>query len=275
MKIPSIKLNNGIAMPQLGLGTWNLQGKEALQAVTQALEQGYRHIDTAEAYYNEMEIGKAIKKIPREELFITSKISPQDLDYYRVLAACEESLAKLETEYLDQYLLHWPQHHLPYMEIFKACKKLYDDGKIKSFGVSNATIHHLMDFLAITQKLKLPLSVNQVEFHPLLNQHELAQFCKNENITIVAYSPLARGQLTDNPLLKEIGKAHNKNANQVALRWLVQQGFVVIPKASSIKHLNENMQIFDFVLTDEELKKINALNMFESLVQPTSAEFDY
>ena len=274
-KIPTIQLNNKLEMPQLGLGTWNLRGEDAIVTVEKALELGYCHIDSAEAYNNEQKIGKAIKKIKREEIFITSKVSPDGLDYYRVLAACEESLAKLETDYLDQYLLHWPRKNLLYSEIFRSFKKLYDEGKIKSFGVSNCTIHHLQDFLAITKKIKLPISVNQIEFHPFLYQKELADFCKKENIILVAYSPLARGQVYGNPLLKEIGKVHKKNEGQISLRWLLQKNCVVIPKASSVEHLKENLEIFDFTLTEEEIKKIDALNMFERLVRPRSAEFDY
>lgn len=261
-------------MPILGLGTWQLRGNQALESVKKALELGYTHIDTAEAYLNEEEIGQAIKDFPRDKIFITSKVFPEELDYFRVLGSCEQSLSRLATSYLDQYLIHWPNKNINYNEVFKAFKKLYSEGKIKSFGVSNFTVHHIEDALRITNKLRLSLSINQVEFHPFLFQKELLGYCNEKNIKIVAYSPIARGKVFDNIYLKEIGKKYNKSEGQITLRWLVQKGVIAIPKASSEKHLKENIDIFDFKLNEEDIKIIDNLNEYERLIDPLFSEFD-
>ncbi|MEK6831071.1 MAG: aldo/keto reductase [Nanoarchaeota archaeon] len=283
MQIKKIKLNNKTEIPSMGLGTWQLTGSQCLYAVKKALELGYRHIDTAESYSNETEIVKAIKeffkssKILREKLFITSKAWPDKLDYYGVLAACEQSLARLETHYLDLYLLHWPSRNLNYKEIFKAFKILYEKGKIKAFGVSNFTINHLKDAIPICKKLKLPLSVNQVEFHPLLYQKELLDFCNKNNIVITAYCPLARGKISENKLISELASRYKKTPEQISLKWLLEKNIVVIPKSSSEKHLKENLNL-NFSLSKEDINKIDNITEHEGqerLIVPSFAEFDY
>ena len=180
MAMKQIELTDGNKIPQLGLGTWKLTGTECTNIVKKALEIGYRHIDTAEMYGNEEEIGEAIKEseVSRKDLFITSKIWPErGLDYEGVITSSNNSLEKLKTEYLDLYLLHWPQQHLDYEEIFRALRDLKKEGKIKSIGVSNFTVNHLKDIFSLTEKLGLEIIVNQVEFHPLLYQKELLDFC--------------------------------------------------------------------------------------------------
>ncbi len=276
-KIPVINLNKNLLIPIIGLGTWKLKGKVCIEIVKKALELGYKHIDTAEVYLNEEAIGDAIKKsnIQRNDLFITSKIWPENLNYYKVLASCEQSLARLGTYYLDQYLLHWPNKKLDYLNIFKAFMKLYELGKIKSFGVSNFTINHLRDAITICKKLKLPLTVNQVEFHPFLYQENLLDFCKKNKIKIVAYSPLAQGRIFENSELLELGNKYNKNPSQITLRWLVSKEIIVIPKASSEKHLRENIDIFNFELSKKNIKEIDNLNKYERLIDPLFSEFDY
>ena len=260
-------------MPSIGLGTWQLTGHKCLHAVKKAFELDYRHIDTAEMYMNESEIGISIKesKIPREKLFITSKVWPENLDYYRVLAACEQSLAKLETHYLNQYLLHWPNKNINYGEILKAFKLLYPK-KIKAFGVSNFTINHLKDIIPICKKLNLPLTVNQVEFHPLLYQKELLEFCKKNKIVITAYSPLAREKITENEAIKEVSKKYNKTPSQISLKWLLQKGIVVIPKAGSEIHLKQNIEL-NFKLNKEDIKKIDNIKEKTRVINPDFAEF--
>lgn len=277
--IKKIKLNNNTEIPSIGLGTWQLNGSECIHAVKQALNLGYRHIDTAEMYLNESEIGTALKslsdQIPRDQLFITSKISPTDLDYYKVLGACEESLARLETHYLDLYLIHWPQKNMNLQEVLKAMKQLYDKGKIKAFGVSNFTIHHLKDTLKIAKELGLPIVTNQVEFHPFLYQKELLDFCNQHDITITAYSPLARGKILDDPTLNELAQKHKKTPCQICLKWMLQKNIIVIPKASRESHLKENINLNDFQLDDEDMERIDNITHKERIINPAFAEFDY
>jgi 2,5-diketo-D-gluconate reductase B len=277
IKIPEIKLNNGKSIPALGLGTWQLKGAICINSVKGAIEIGYNHIDTAEIYGNEEEVGRAIKETGtlRKELFITSKKFPFQLTYNSVIKSCEKSLKKLSTDYLDLYLLHWPKRkkNMKYLEAFK---KLLDEGKIKSFGVSNFTIHHLKDILPITESLGLKISVNQVEFHPLLYQKELLEFCKEKNIVMTAYSPLARGMVYENDILREIGIKYNKTPGQISLRWLLQKNLVVIPKASSEKHLAENINVFDFKLKEEDIKKIDSISERKRLINPPFfGDFNY
>ncbi|MAG01821.1 oxidoreductase [Candidatus Pacearchaeota archaeon] len=274
MQPPNIFLNNNTQMPLIGLGTWQMKHQTCIDAVKKSLDLGYIHLDTAEVYMNESEIGQAIKDFSREKLFITSKVAPDDLDYYRVLAACEESLARLETEYLDLYLIHWPNSKMNLPEVLKAFKKLYDEGKIKAFGVSNFTINHLKETLEITNQLNLPLSVNQVEFHPRLYQKELLDFCNQNNISITAYSPLAMGLVFEDKILTKIANNHNKTAGQISLRWLLDKNLVIIPKASSEQHLKENLDL-NFKLSEEETKEIDNIDESQRLINPRFAEFDY
>ena len=275
MEIKKIKLNNGIEIPSIGLGTWQLNGTECLHAVKKALEIGYRHIDTAEMYMNEQEIGNVIKIFPRRELFITSKVWSENLDYYGVLASLEETLAKLETYYLDLYLIHWPDKNVNYEEVLKAFKILYENGKIKAFGVSNFTINYLKAIIPICKKFKLPLTVNQVEFHPLLYQKELLDFCNENNIAIIAYCPLARGKVSENEILKQIAQKYNKTSAQISLKQLLEKDIVVIPKSSSEDHLRENLEL-DFKLSKEDINKIDDISKQkkERLISPNFAEFE-
>ena len=170
--------------------------------------------------------------------------------------------------------MHWPDKYLNMKEIFKAFKLLYDQGKIKAFGVSNFTINHLKDALEIAEEIDLPISVNQVEFHPLLYQEELLDFCKEKNIIITAYSPLAQGEIFKNQTLKEIANKYNKTAGQIALKWLLEKNIIVIPKTSSINHLQENLNL-NFELAKEDIEKIDKLNKNQRIVDPGFAEFDY
>ena len=269
-----ITLNNKTQIPSIGLGTWQLSRNECLNTVKKALELGYKHIDTAEAYANETEVGEAIRNFNREDVFITTNVWQSNLTPDRVLKACEISLLKLGTDYIDLYLMHWPDKYLNMKEILKAFNLLYQQGKIKAFGVSNFTINHLKDTLVITEELDLPISVNQVEFHPLLYQEELLDFCKEKNIIITAYSPLAQGEIFKNQTLKEIANKYNKTAGQIALKWLLEKNIIVIPKTSSASHLQENLNL-NFELAKEDIEKIDKLNKNQRIVDPGFAEFDY
>jgi len=270
MAIPNVELRNGVTMPALGLGTWQLTGQTCVAAVKKALALGYTHIDTAIFYGNHAEIAEAIRDVDRAKLFLTSKVPPGRLRHDDVIAACEETLRELGTDYLDLWLIHWPNKGIPMEETFRALKKLHDEKKVRAVGVSNFTVRHLKEALKVSE---VPIAVNQVEFHPGLYQKELLAFCKEHAIRVTAYSPLGRGGLTDDAALAEIGKAHGKTAGQVCLRWLHQHGVAAIPKASTEEHLKENMDIFDLSLSDEEMARIDALPG-KRLVNPPFAEFD-
>ncbi len=276
MQISNITLSNNTEIPSIGLGTWQLTGPECLHAIKTALKIGYRHIDTAEMYMNESEIGQVIREstIPRDQLFITSKAWQNNLNFERVIKACEISLKRLKTDYLDLYLIHWPDKYLNMKEILRGFKQLYDQKKIKAFGVSNFTINHLKDVIPICKELDLPISVNQVEFHPLLYQKELLDFCKENNITITAYSPLATGKIVKDETIKELAIKHDKTPSQISLRWLLSKGIVVIPKASSDIHLQQNIDI-DFTLDQEDIERIDNIKHQERMINPGFSEFDY
>lgn len=265
-------------IPKLGLGTWQLVGNKCVDVVSNALKLGYRHIDTAEIYGNESEIGKAIKKaeefrVVRREIFITSKVWRDNLHYEDVIKACNESLKRLRTTYLDLYLIHWPNKNIPIEETLNAFKELENQGKVKNFGVSNFTISHLNEALKKAKKIGIKLRVNQVEFHPYLYQKKLLEFCKKEGVIITAYSPLARGKALTDKVIKEIASKYNKTPPQVILRWLLNKGLIVIPKASSEKHLKENMDI-EWRLAKEDEELIDRLNKNERIINPPFSEFD-
>lgn len=287
-KNTTIELKNNLKMPVLGLGTWNLTGEFCKKVIKTALELSYRHIDTAEIYGNEKEIGQAIKDFPREKLFIVSKVWPGSIDFSfvpqslwpvgltlnKISKSCENSLKRLGTNYIDLYLIHWPKLG---MNLKKACigfKKLYEQGKIKAFGVSNFSIKLLEKIIPISEKVGIPICVNQVEFHPFLYQKKLLDYCKSKGIVITAYTPLAKGKVKISKTLNEIAKKYNKTPIQVDLRWLIQKGTNPIPKASSVEHLKENIDIFDFNLKKEDVKRIDFINVKERIVKPILHRFD-
>lgn len=252
-------LHNGVKMPWFGLGVYKVQeGEEALQSVKAALKAGYRSIDTAALYQNEESVGQAIKEsgVPREELFITTKVWNTDQRNDSVLEAFEISLKKLGLDYVDLYLVHWPVKE-KYRQTWKVLEKLYKEGRIRAIGVSNFKIHQLEDLISGAEVKPM---VNQVELHPLLAQPELRNYCKKQGIQIEAWAPLGQGRLLEHPVLKEIAAKHNKSAAQVILRWDLQNEIVTIPKSVNESRIIENADIFDFALTIEDIEKINALN---------------
>ncbi|WP_286885273.1 aldo/keto reductase [Aneurinibacillus sp. UBA3580] len=268
-------LHNGVRMPWLGLGVYKTQeGEEVEQAVKAAIEIGYRSIDTAALYHNERGVGNAIKMcgVPREELFITTKVWNSHQGYDATLRAFEESRQKLGLEYLDLYLIHWPVKE-KYKDTWRAFEKLYEDGLVRAIGVSNFHVHHLKDLLMDARIIPM---VNQVEFHPRLTQKELLRFCKEKGIQMEAWSPLMRGRLLDDPVLNKIGRKYGKTPAQVILRWDLQHGVVTIPKSVHAERIAANADIFDFTLTDEEMNQIDGLNRNERSGQdPDNFQFDF
>lgn len=257
--LSTITLNNDVKMPQLGFGVFQSEiGKETYQAVRWALEAGYRHIDTAKIYGNEADVGQAMidSGIPREEIFLTTKLWNEDMRQNRQQEAFQESLKKLQVNYVDLYLIHWP---VPgkYHESWKEMEKIYATGKAKAIGVSNFHIHHLDTIL---EDAEIIPAVNQIELSPQLSQVPLAEYCFSKNIAVEAWSPLGGGVLVNDPRLAEIGAKYNKNAVQVILRWDLQRGIITIPKSVHQNRIIENTKIFDFELSDEDMNYINSLN---------------
>jgi diketogulonate reductase-like aldo/keto reductase len=251
-------LNDGVTMPWLGLGVWKTnEGEEVIHAVKTAVEIGYRSIDTAAGYKNEEGVGQAIREcgVPRDELFITTKLNNPDQGYESALKAFEVSRRKLGLDYIDLYLIHWPVAG-KYKESWKALIHLQKEGLIKSIGVSNFQIHHLKDIIEDTGVVPV---VDQVEFHPLLTQRELLKYANEQGIQLEAWSPLMQGNL-DLPLLKELAEKYGKTPAQIVLRWDLQQGLITIPKSVHADRIKENAGFFDFTLSDEDVKAIEDLN---------------
>ncbi len=252
-------LNNGVKMPWLGLGVFRAQeGEEVENAVRIAIEHGYRSIDTAAVYQNEVGVGKAVREsgIPREEIFLTSKVWNSDQGYHSTLHAFEESLEKLQTNYLDLYLIHWPKGKLS-VETWKAMEELYEKKRIRAIGISNFLVHHLENFLP---QCKVIPAVNQVEFHPELIQPELLNYCNQKNIQMEAWSPIMKGRVVSLPVIQALAAEYGKTTVQIVLRWDIQKEIVTIPKSVSPERIISNADIFDFELSDEDMAKIDRLD---------------
>ena len=257
-------LNNGVKMPALGFGVFRITDqKECEEIVLHALESGYRHIDTASAYGNEEAVGRAIKRsgISREELFITTKLWVTDMNYERAKTAYETSLRKLGLDYVDLYLIHQPYHD--YYGAWRAMEELYDEGKVRAIGVDNFTQERLADFITFNRVMP---AVNLVEVNPLYQRHDDFAYAKQKNIQMEAWSPLAAGKdnLFDNQMLISLGEKYGKSVAQIVLRWLFQRGIVSVAKTSNVKRMKENLDIFDFVISKEDMQLITMLDTGES-----------
>lgn len=253
----TVTLQNGVEMPWLGLGVWKVPDDEAATIVQQAIETGYRAVDTAAVYGNEAGVGRGIKAsgVKRDQIFVTTKIWNGDQGYQEALNAFDESLKKLELDHVDLLLIHWPVKG-KYLDTWRALEEIYNKGLARAIGVSNFHQHHLEDIATIST---IKPMVNQVEYHPLLTQESLRDYCQSNDIRMTAWSPLMQGNL-DIAVLHEIGAKYGKSAAQVVLRWDLQNGVITIPKTSSKGRLIENSSIFDFQLTQEDMELISALN---------------
>ena len=259
----------GVSVPRLGAGTFQLADRDCEQAVTRALEIGYRLIDTAEAYGNEREVGAAIRGsgIPRDEIFVTTKVWRENLRFDELARHLDGSLERLGTPWVDLLLIHWPDEDLPLEEPLQAMQTLQQERKIRLFGVSNFPPQLVQRAAAIA-----PIACNQVEYHPYLSQAALRELAVRHGHALMAYCPLARGQVADDPVLQEIGRAHDRTPAQIALAWLLQQPQVVaIPKAADEAHLQENFAVTDIELTAAEMTRIDNLQRDLRLIDPDFA----
>lgn len=249
----------GVQVPAIGFGTWPLKGDQCVDAVRMALDIGYRHIDTARMYGNETDVGRAAASsgIDRQDIFITTKIWPDDLAYADVILTVDDSLRNLGVDYIDLLLIHWPSKSIPLDETLRAFREVREIGKAKLIGVSN------FNTALMTEAVKecgTDIACNQVEYHPFLSQNRVLRLAHQYGMMITAYMPLAKGKAAQHPTLIEIAESYKKTAAQVALRWLIQHGqLAVIPKAESESHCRENFAVTDFELTGQEMSRISAL----------------
>jgi 2,5-diketo-D-gluconate reductase B len=255
--IPAVEAK-GVRIPLAGLGTWDLRGRTCARVVEQALRLGYRHIDTAEMYDNEREIGEGLRAsgVPRNDMFVTTKIWPSHFAPRELLRAAKDSLVRLRMSEVDLLLLHWPNPQVPLAETLGALSKAKQDGMARHIGVSNFNTMLLEEATSLSTE---PLVCNQFEIHPFLDQSKLIAACRQKGMAVVAYSPVARGSAKNDAVLVRIGHEHGKTAAQVSLRYLVQQDIVVIPRTSKIERLEENISIFDFALSETEMTEIASL----------------
>jgi len=262
----SFQLPSGYAMPVLGLGTWQLVGAHCERTVSQALELGYRHFDTAELYGNESEIGRAIAAADRASLFLASKVSSENLRTNDVIRACTRSLERLDTSYLDLYLIHWPNDEIPIEETMDGMQYLVEEGLIRSIGVSNFDVGRLQEAIGASES---PICNDQVEYHPYRPRRELPEFCAAHHIALSAYSPSGRRRVLAGRVLLRIGRRYGKSPAQVSLRWLLQKGAVVLPKAGSIEHLQANRELDGWELSPPEMQEIDEIGVEMKIIDAT------
>lgn len=259
-----VRLNNGTRMPLLGLGTWGLDGERCYQVVREALDMGYRLIDTATMYRNEDEIGQAFRDsgLRRNQVFITTKVASWEQGYEGTLAACRGSLERLGVRTIDLYLIHWPVAGKN-LDTWRAMEELLSQGRCRAIGVSNFSVPQLEE---IKENGNMLPAVNQIELNPFVYDREVLSYCAENGIQVIAYSPLTRGSCLQEKALLQIAQAYRKSPAQVLLRWGLQKGVAVIPKASSNEHLRENLDVFDFELYNGDMAKLDALDTIGCLI---------
>jgi diketogulonate reductase-like aldo/keto reductase len=248
--IPTKTLPSGDELPVVGYGTWDIGEEQLEEGLWTALDAGYTHVDTAEGYHNEAVIGDVLAEYDRDEVFLTSKVLPKHLNYESLIAACEDSLDRLGTDYLDLYLIHWPNPAISLRESLDAMAALHDRGLVKNVGVSNfsryqlSTAHHISD---------VPIAVNQIEFHPWLQRPELVEFCRETDTVVEAAAPLARTEIFEDGVVSELAEKYDRSVAQIVLKWALEQDVVALPKSSSPAHVRENIDLFDWDLDDADL----------------------
>ena len=262
---------NGARIPAIGLGTMTLRENICVDTVSAALRAGYRHLDTAQMYGNEREVGEGMRAsgVPREEVFLTTKVWHNRLAAGDLERSVDESLTRLKLPHVDLLLIHWPNAAIPLKDTLAVLAKVKRAGLTRHIGVANFTVALIEEAVRLAEE---PLVTNQIEVHPFIDQAKVMAACRRHGISVTAYCPIARGKVPGNPVLERIGKAHGKSAGQVALRWLVQQGVIPIPRTGKIERLKENLAAFDFVLSDAEMAEIAALKRADGrVVNPAHA----
>lgn len=249
-------LSSGDQIPVIGAGTWDLAGETVKESVSCALETGYTHVDTAEGYKNETEVGEVLAEYDREELFLTSKVLPKHLNYESVFEACQDSLRKLGVEYLDLYLIHWPNPTISVRETWNAMERLVEEGYVNNIGVSNFSSYQLSALQHISD---IPVAVNQIEYNPLYARTELLEYCRDSDVVVEAAAPLGRGKVFNHQTVQEVAEKHDRSPAQVALRWAIEKGIVVLPKSSSPDHIRSNFDLFDWELDPTDHEKIDGI----------------
>ena len=267
----TLKLDENIYIPQLGLGTWELLGEDCVNGVRKALETDYRLIDTADAYGNHVQVGRGIKEsgIDRKEIFLTTKVWTTDLHGQPLKNAVNRFLEELDTSYIDLLLIHWPNKSIPLEETLKAMHEIKSEGLIRSIGVSNFTQKHIDKALDIGIKVVN----NQIEIHPTFAQFDLVKCCQAKDVTVTAYSPLGRGADLELPVIKELAKKYESSEAQIIISWLLERGLIVIPKATSPQRIKENYKSLEIKLSNEDIEKMNSLDKNERMITPSWNEF--
>lgn len=258
-----VKLNNGKYIPSIGFGTSLVTGDECINIIKKAIEVGYRHIDTASAYKNELEIGKAIKQsnVKREDLFITSKVWKDSMGYENTLKSFENTLKNLDLDYVDLFLIHWPKNNdeKTNIDTWRALEKIYKEGRAKTIGVSNFLKQHLETILNNSEVVP---AVNQIEFHPGLVRKETIDFCREKNIVLEAWAPLGKGKMLNHETLLEIAKKYDVSVAKLCLRWCLQNEVIPLPKSESRERMQQNLNLFDFEISKEDMEIINNIEFF-------------
>lgn len=262
-------LSNGVEIPSIGYGTLNIENdRDAVKVIKNAINNGYRHFDSAEVYGNDEALGIAIKEsnISRNDFFITSKLSNDNRGYINTIKAFNETLKRMQLEYLDLYLIHWPASENQFknwqeinIETWKALETLYKEGKVKAIGVSNFLIHHLKP---LVEKAEILPMINQLEVHPGQNQQEIVEFCRENNILVEAWGPLGAGKMIDNKDLVEIAQKYNKSVAQICIKWCLEQNIIPLPKTVNETRMKENLDVYDFTILENDIKRINQLKYF-------------
>ncbi|RKD95135.1 aldo/keto reductase [Halopiger aswanensis] len=256
MTVPTKTLPSGDELPTIGFGTWELEGETVKQSVEAALEAGYTHIDTAEGYMNEEEIGEVLAgaDVDRDDLFLTSKVLAKNLHYDDVIASCKESLEKLGTDYLDLYLIHWPNPAISLRETMHAMETLHEEGLVRNVGVSNFSAYQLS---AAQHVSDVPIAVNQIEFHPWLQRPDLVDYCRETDTVIEAAAPLGRTDVFGDEVVQELAEAYDKSPAQIVLRWALDRDVVALPRSTSPEHIAENFDLFDWELSDDDRRRLD------------------
>lgn len=254
----SLTLLSGDTMPVVGLGTWPMRGDQCKQVIKQALELGYTHFDTAWIYQNQREIGEALREAgaDRSQLFITSKVGRDYLQYDVALKQADDILEYLQMDYVDLLLVHWPNETVPMDGFIRAFNEIFDAGKARSIGVSNFSVEQMERARSLSAA---PISVNQIKYHPGYEQRDVLHWCLENDVVVTAYSPLGKKDILRDPVLLNIARTHGKTSAHVALKWLMQKGMIVIPKASSREHLQANLDVFDWSLSENEMQSIDLI----------------